>query len=204
MKVVCPSCGREGSLRDSLKPVPQFVRCPSCKQKFRPHCSSQSAPTDGDLVPSDQESLDSDPDDSETDSEPLYSVLDPPPSQPVFTSPTRPEKEPWFYAFLWKEGQNIRFLAKVVWHLHVILYGIVVLVVIAILVIQGRKVFENLTPSSAAYGIGVGVLFTLAYFIAAYLEWYSLMTLAAWVLILVDQARNVRRSRMADEKLANL
>jgi hypothetical protein len=159
---------------------------------------------DEDLVSADHESVDSDSEDSDADSEPQYAIVDTTASQPVFSRPTRPEKEPWFYAFLWREGENIRFLAKFLWYLNAIAYGLIALIVIAILAINSREVFENLTFSSAAYYIGVGILFTFAYFIASYIEWYSLMSLAAWILIVVDQARNVRRSRMANEKLANL
>jgi hypothetical protein len=154
----------------------------------------------------DQASADDQIEPDDDDQEPEYAVANPVELGIRLESRggNRPEKEPWYYAFLGKQGENLKFLAKFLWYLNLVVYGLIAALILLVLATNGLKGFETMTQGSAGFAIGEGILFTLGYFLVAYIQWFSLMSLAAWTSLMVDQARNVRRSRMCHERMANV
>ena len=134
--VACPNCGREGTLKN-VKKVPSSVRCPSCKHKFSPQ-QDPPALADEDIL-----SSDSDTDDTS------YPVADTTIPITVHYSGDRPEREPWFYPFLWDLGERIQALANTFWYINVIFYLFGVGVLLTVL---------ESVPEVGQVGVGVPAL----------------------------------------------
>ena len=110
-----------------------------------------------------------------------------------------PEAEPWFYPFLHKDAEAWKRTAYIVvavsgawWLLSVIFF---------IYQLLSMPVEEN--PLFTAMGLWLTfIVFGLTSTVQAlvtYLIYRSIMLVSAWIHLAVDQARNIRRSRMRHE-----
>ena len=72
------------------------------------------------------------------------------------------------------------------------------------LVAKHQKVLQDITLEGTVISICGAIVFTFIYFIESYLQWYLIMMIAACILMAVDKGRNVRRSRIADERMAHI
>lgn len=218
MKLICPSCGRPGRIPSAGK-IPSAVRCPGCSQRFDV-AGAETVAEPGDAR---DDFLDrvgiaggngdghavepASPIAAVVTSDPKYAREDEVSGPPPLPKPSKAsrldeasatvalgEKEPWFYAFLYKEAEGYRAFANLIAYLAAGFW----LLWAAFYLAYGTG-----PDSGLAGGIGTVLLVGVGVAISAYFAWHALMLISARIHIGVDHARNDRRARLILERQMN-
>ena len=177
LAITCPLCGHTAHAEDQVE-VGSPVRCPKCKRAF--DVSDESVEKAREAVA--KEGALPHPDAGTDAGEALSTPRDPDTKEGLFTA--LPE-EPWFYGSLWSSGQALRFVAD---------GGAMLFALWCFLVYMDMK---GMVTSGASTGLPAALLVSALFVVG--LVWFILRLISAGVLLMVDTARNIRKTWLATE-----
>ncbi len=191
MMVRCPNCGHSGKLPSNVQPIPGRIRCPSCGRGFDTQAAMlgqrglSDAPRDlatGPRPESEEEAIEI-PDDGlgnlnidVSEEYELSGETGPPISLPP---------APWFYGFLDAWG-----------NLYLVAAGLILAAVLIGLLASVLGAIPNV------HALGLWELLAVALVVAPILIF--LLTCAAVIFLIVDQARNIRRLTLHAERMESI
>jgi zinc-ribbon domain len=179
MQIVCPHCGAVGNIPDQAQPKP--LRCRKCGAKFQPKPFG---------IADDFESKDS-PIDLPDDINQNLNIVVADDSVELVKPAPLPAREPWFYWFLECWGKFYFFI--------VMLCGFGTICLFVLLVIVALTTRKDLQTVTSQYFALSGAYVVIYLFIIIPFV-IMLLTIAALIFLLVDQARNIRQIRLNSDR----